>query len=160
MVTKRMNPAVGVLNGEVWAIGGDSGRSGDLSSCERLDAVTGTWIRGPDMTMLRVGHHVAVLCGELWVVARDCRSTERLDSATNRWVRGPDNPLTRDSFAVAVFRGQLWVVGGSDEEGEVVSSCEFLDVASNTWMAGPPHERSSLRPQPCCAGWGAVGRRR
>ena len=52
------------------------------------------------------------------------------------------------NFAVAVFRGQLWVVGGSDEEGEVVSSCEFLDVASNTWMAGPamntPRQTHSL----------------
>ena len=138
MATERSHAAVGVLNGEVWVIGGIDSSGNTLSSCERLDAMTGTWISGPDMTMPRAGHGVVVLCGELWVVAWDCRTTERLDAAANRWVCGPDRTLTRECFAVAVFRGQLWVVGGLTERCKTMSSCEFLDVASNTWMAGGP----------------------
>ena len=41
-------------------------------------------------------------------------------------------------FGLAVFRGQLWAVGGRDEDDETLSSCEYLDVATNTWVAGPP----------------------
>ena len=38
-----------------------------------------------------------------------------------------------------MFRDQLWAVGGANKPGveRAVSSCEFLDVASNTWMVGP-----------------------
>ena len=39
----------------------------------------------------------------------------------------------RHSFGLSVFRDQLWAMG----EGESLNSCEYLDRATNTWMAGP-----------------------
>ena len=46
--------------------------------------------------------------------------------------------VIRNSFALKVFYGQLWVVGGWDNDnGDTLDSCEYLDAASNTWMAGP-----------------------
>ena len=143
MVTERAFLALGVLNGELWAIGGTDTHHCNMSSCERLDASTGTWIPGPEMGMYRVigNTGVVVLHGELWVVATELgipQFTERLDAATNRWVHVPHKDLTRSYFAVAVFRGQLWAVGGVSELGSSTTECEYLDVASNTWMAGPP----------------------
>ena len=156
MATARSDLGVGVINRKVWVTGGMDSVGRTLSSCEHLDAVTSTWIAGPDMTKPHEGHHVVVLRGELWVVAPGDGSTERIDAVANRWVRAPDHTLTRTRFAVAVFRGQLWAVGGR-RGSEGIASCEFLDVASNTWMAGAPHDHSPSLAQPCCAGWGAVG---
>ena len=74
MATDRCYPKVVVLNEEIWAIGGiDSKMTTILPSCERLDAVTRIWIRGPDMTMPRAAHHVVVLRREsdpvlVWVL--------------------------------------------------------------------------------------------
>ena len=39
------------------------------------------------------------------------------------------------SVAPPPYRGQLWVVGGFNPDQ--LDSCEYLDAASNTWMAGP-----------------------
>ena len=70
MAIERWYPGVGVLNGEVWAIGGrQEFHFMKLTSCERLDAVTGTWMPGPEMAMPRALHGVVVLgggsCGSL-----------------------------------------------------------------------------------------------
>ena len=61
-----------------------------MSSCERLNSVTGKWISGPDLTTPRHQHAVAVLHGELWVAGsfvidtRSCsQETERLDAVTD-----------------------------------------------------------------------------
>ena len=43
----------------------------------------------------------------------------------------------RFDFGLTVFWGQLWAVGGETEDLKTLSSCEYLDAASNTWMAGP-----------------------
>ena len=88
---------------DAWVLGPDMAterwfpgvnETGKLSSCERLNSVTGNWISGPEMTMPNVGNCV-VLQGEDY-------STERLDASTYRWVRGPDTAIARSAFSVAV----------------------------------------------------------
>ena len=65
-----------------------------------------------------------------------------LDWGGHRYLGAP----TRCGCGLALFRGQLWAVGGHDDEKNILSSCEYLDTASNTWMTGPPlnHSRCFL----------------
>ena len=78
--------------------------------------VTNRWVRGPDMMERRVYLHIGIY-------------------GTVFWVNGGFNGCR---YCLAVFRGQLWAVGGLNEHGASLSSCEYLDAASNKWMAGPP----------------------
>ena len=137
MLTERFDPLVGVLNGELWALGGCDSTYSPVSSCERLDA-SGTWVPGPDMLWTSPCSHVVVLHGELWVFG--LLSTQRLDMATNRWIRCTHTtPNNRDCYVLAVFKGQLWAVGGIHDGrlDTVLSSCQYLDTPTNTWIEGP-----------------------
>ena len=85
MLSTRTFFGLGVVNGELWAVGGSSPGSGG-HTCERLNTVTGVWVPGPDMTAGRSAHSVAEFCGELWAVggAADITSCERLDKVSNQ----------------------------------------------------------------------------
>ena len=90
-----------------------------------LNTVTGTWTSEPDMTKpLVIGIASPCSVGNCGSLGKN-KQSERFDAVTNLWIRGPDMPTSRLGCNLAVFRG-------------ILDSCEYLDVASNTWMAYPP----------------------
>ena len=90
-----------------------------------LNTVTGTWTSEPDMTKpLVIGIASPCSVGNCGSLGKN-KQSERFDAVTNLWIRGPDMLTSRLGCNLAVFRG-------------ILDSCEYLDVASNTWMACPP----------------------
>ncbi|XP_076811870.1 uncharacterized protein LOC143458868 [Clavelina lepadiformis] len=74
-----------VLNNEIYAIGGYDG-SNRLSSVEKYNLDTKTWIDVPSMTEERCGGSACVVAGLIWVFGGcDGKTVEFYDPATNKW---------------------------------------------------------------------------
>ncbi|XP_076813059.1 kelch-like protein 26 isoform X2 [Clavelina lepadiformis] len=74
-----------VLNNEIYAIGGHDG-STDLSSVEKYNLDTKTWIDVPSMNEERWGGSACVVDDLIWVFGGDyAKTVEFYDPATNKW---------------------------------------------------------------------------
>jgi len=64
MATARDSPAMAVLDGKLYAVGGYNGDDGYLSSVERYEPATNVWEAVASMAAARDYHAVAVLDGK------------------------------------------------------------------------------------------------
>ena len=105
MTSVRGEFGLAVHNGELWAVGGTV--NSVVSSCERLDQASGTWVAGPNMTSARFHFGLVVHNGELWAVGGSdghivLSSCERLDAASFSWVPAPSLPKKMTCCVVSV----------------------------------------------------------
>ena len=118
MITARSEPAVCVLNGALYAIGGVESWSGQcLSSVEVYEPQTRCWSPAPAMNHARRGAGVVVFRGKLLVIGgsdgHTCLvSSELFDPATQSWSRGPSLNVPRANVATVLMRGRIFAVGG------------------------------------------------
>ncbi|CAK8685784.1 unnamed protein product [Clavelina lepadiformis] len=85
MKTCRDGLTAVVLNNEIYAIGGHDD-SNHLSSVEKYNLDTKTWIDVPSMNEERWGGSACVVDGLIWVFGgRDAKTVEFYDPATNKW---------------------------------------------------------------------------
>ncbi|CAK8689866.1 unnamed protein product [Clavelina lepadiformis] len=85
MKTCRYGLAAVVLNNEIYAIGGNAG-SKNLSSVEKYNLDTKTWIDVPSMNEEKYGGSACVVDGLIWVFGGyGAKTVEFYDPATNKW---------------------------------------------------------------------------
>ena len=60
MAVERSTPAMGVLDGKLYAVGGYPYGGGRLSSVERYDPATNAWEAAAPLTTARVFHAITV----------------------------------------------------------------------------------------------------
>ncbi len=68
MPTSRMSLVLGVVNGNVYAIGGHDGVSAWLTTTERYDPSSDSWVSSSAMSKGRSGASVGVVGGKIYVV--------------------------------------------------------------------------------------------
>ncbi|XP_076811834.1 kelch-like protein 23 [Clavelina lepadiformis] len=85
MKTCRYGLTAVVLNNEIYAIGGHDG-SNRLSSVEKYNLDTKTWIDVPSMNEERNGGSACVVDGLIWVFGGfGAKTVEFYDLAANKW---------------------------------------------------------------------------
>eukprot|EP00403_Amphidinium_massartii_P045570 CAMPEP_0178467882 /NCGR_PEP_ID=MMETSP0689_2-20121128/52638_1 /TAXON_ID=160604 /ORGANISM="Amphidinium massartii, Strain CS-259" /LENGTH=413 /DNA_ID=CAMNT_0020094931 /DNA_START=18 /DNA_END=1259 /DNA_ORIENTATION=+ len=125
----RTSCAVVHINGDLYVAGGGglpaksedgtSTSSVALSSVERYDQKSGSWVEVTAMPTPREACAAAVLNGKLCVLGGRSASGETLavvesyDPLTEQWEVLPPMPVPRRSFLVAVAAGSLFVIGGN-----------------------------------------------
>ncbi len=161
MPTQRAGLGVGVVNGVLYAIAGDSGAeipNDYLSVVEAYDPATDKWTpRAPTPTVRR-DSAVGVVNGIMYVVGGDCcsklggrvlNSVIAYDPTTDKWTEKAPMPTARSSFGVGVANGVLYAVGGAGvyPNTPFLSMVEAFDPTTNAWTtkAPMPTRRSSLR---------------
>lgn len=128
MPTPRNHPAIGVVNGKIYVIGGRIGANnigGMVASntdvVEEYDPATDSWRAMNRMPTARSGHGWATWQNRIYVVGgegRDYhvegvyRDVEVFDPAANEWDKLPPLPSARHGVNVAAFNNRLYVVGG------------------------------------------------
>jgi N-acetylneuraminic acid mutarotase len=114
------HPAAAAYNGDVYVLGGYTGRSsltGAVASLYRYDPTTSQWSRLPNAPTRRAALAVGVVGKRLFAAggANSSGALKRLeiyDFEQQRWARGPDMGTAREHLAGAVSEGRFYVLAG------------------------------------------------
>ena len=149
MLTPRTDLGVGVVNGVLYAVGGQV-TAPRTNIVEAYDLVTYGWTTKAPMPTPRIAMAVAAATGILYAVGGNSGTTstgavEAYDPVANSWTTKAPMPTARQSLGIGVVNGVLFAVGGHNGTG-VLGTLEAYDPATNAWTtkAPMPTPRTSL----------------
>jgi N-acetylneuraminic acid mutarotase/membrane protease YdiL (CAAX protease family) len=151
----RTNLAVAVLDGKLYALGGE--RDGaPLATASVYDPATDTWSALPPLPVAATDLAAAGANGKLYVlggttVAGNAPSRPALatvsvyDPATRQWSAAAPLPTARLGLAAVTIGGNLYALGGQ-QDGASLKTAERFDTQANTWSPLPamPDARRNL----------------
>jgi N-acetylneuraminic acid mutarotase len=119
MPKARFGLAVAVVNGKLYAVGGNNYR-GNMNTVQAYDPATNTWATRASIPVPRTELAASVVNGRIFAVGgcneKDCRipsnTLEAYDPETNTWTSKPSMPTARGILTAGVVKGILYAVGG------------------------------------------------
>ena len=157
MPTARFLFGTCVVDGKVFAIGGEVDKFGDtaIATVEMYDPKTDTWERKADMPTARAGVSTLVVDGKIyaigggkgkkyqvgagWVHSGKLLPTiEMYDPVTDTWTQKADMPVPRCSNSTCIVDGKIYIIGGVAANGKQgrLDSVDIYDPATDTWTKG------------------------
>jgi N-acetylneuraminic acid mutarotase len=154
--TPRSGVSVGVVDGILYALGGDSSEIGrtewnrpllKLDTVDAYDPVRNTWTAKAAMPTRRYAYGVGVAKGTLYVVGGSAGTEtgllEAYDPIKNRWAVKAPMPTPRAIPGVGIVNGILYAVGGLccgcwEPADKILGAVEAYDPTTNTWTAKAP----------------------
>jgi len=154
MRTARRNCGVGVLHGQLYAVGGRNEHKQVMDNIERYDSKEDRWERVEHaMRTARYFLAVGVLQGRLYIVGgvdkrnSSLKSAECYDAATGTWTAVASMSQPRYGCGAGVLDGKLYVVGGTMEKnGDYLETVERYDCETDSWEVVAPMSTSRY----CC----------
>lgn len=151
MPTARSSHAIGVINGQLYVVGGDSIPD---DPNEAYDPVSDTWTRKAPIPTPRRFLAAAAIDGKLYVVGGCVNQTcsfpatnalEVYNPATDTWTVKTPMPTPRSGMGAAAIDGKLYVVGGASS-GFNFNRLEVYDPVTDTWATktGMPGQRTGV----------------
>ncbi len=129
MSVARAGLASAVLNGKLYAIGGEG-----LSSVEVFDPNTGNWTAGVALPS-EVNHGTAITVSDkIYLVGgrnslnQDINQVLSFDPSTNQWIAKANMPTARHGHKLVWFEGRIWAIGGS------INKVESYAPTTNSWQ--------------------------
>ena len=131
----------GVVDGKIYAIGGDPGSGTALSSVEAYDPLTDTWTKKTDIPTSRAGAGSSVVDGQIYVIGGGSSKSGQFtpivqvyDVLTDTWSIKANMPTARGWFSASEVNGKIYAIGGALAfNGTVFSTVEEYDPATDTW---------------------------
>ena len=165
MPTARYNFDTCVVDGKVFAIGGEIDAFGEISiaTVEVYDPKTDTWERKADMPTARSSVETLVVDGKIYAIGGAEREkfpvgpgrqdrferlpvVEMYDPITDTWAQKADMPVWRDG-GTCVVDGKIYIIGGvaGNREEWRLDIVDVYDPATDTWAKAKSmnHARSS-----------------
>ena len=120
MPTERAYFTTSVVDGKIYAIGGDLVTMEDISTVEMYDPVTNTWTTKSPMPTARAGHVASVVDGIIYIIGGGTHSAsppafstvEAYDPATDTWTTMADMPEKIALACASKIDGNIYVFGG------------------------------------------------
>jgi len=159
MHVARSKLGVAVVNGKIYAIGGDA-RSGKwpyvgsiVGTNEEYDPATDTWTFKASMPTPRYGFAIAVYQNKIYCIGgiksvgsagwKGTGVTEVYDPATNTWETKTAMPTARFELQANVVNGKIYLIGGYVPElsafpNATSSLNEVYDPATDSWTTKAP----------------------
>ena len=155
MTTCRRGVGVGILNGNLYAVGGSDGIQ-PLKLAERYDPTCDLWTRISDMNERRSSVAAATL-GEYFYaiggytgVTSCLQSVEQYNPTTDTWTYISSMVVPRSMACACSMGGRIYVVGGYNGVSDL-QSCEVLNPETGLWEL-----IEEMKTRRCMAGVAAV----
>ena len=134
MSVARNGVASAVLNGKIYAIGGEG-----KSSVEVFDPSTESWSAGVALPS-EVNHGTAITVGgKIYLIGGRNASDQNInqvlcfDTSTNQWTAMANMPTARHGHKLVWFENRIWAIGGND--GGAINQVESFDPVTDCWQA-------------------------
>ncbi len=145
MPSARAGLAVGVVNGILYAVGGESNGGAALATLQAYNPATNTWTTKAAMPSARSNIGVGVANGIIYAVGgktgnfgSDLSIVDAYNPATNTWTSKAPVAFPRRGPGVGVINGVLHVIGGAGGAGPAYGQMQAYDPGTNTWTTKPP----------------------
>lgn len=153
MPTARYNFGTCLVNGKVFAIGGEIDVFGDraIATVEVYDPKTDTWERKADMPTARSGAATLAVDGKIYAIGgaevkkfvvgpgwgysfKHLAAVEMYDPTTDTWTQKADMPVTRGG-STCVVDGKIYIIGGvaGNREEWRLDIVDVYDPTTDTW---------------------------
>ena len=154
MPTARFQFGTCVVDGKVFAIGGEVDKFGDksIATVEMYDPKTDTWERKTDMPTARAGMSTSVVDGKIYAIGGGQGKKHRLrrgwgnsgkllptiemyDPVTDTWTQKADMPVPRSSNSTCIVDGKIYIIGGvaANRKQWRLDNVDIYDPATDTW---------------------------
>jgi len=153
MPTARSGLGVAVVDGKIYAIGGQNGE-GVLNITEEYDPVTNEWTSKTSMPTARSDFGIAVYQNKIYVIGGTIGSgiavgeslltgvTEVYDPATDTWETRTSMPTQRQGLEANVVSDRIYLIGGVRYVGgflhQEFHENEVYDPATDSWTTKAP----------------------
>lgn len=139
------NLGVAILNGIIYAIGGENDGLNAINAVESYDIASPpspTWTTLTSMNTARVNLGVSVLSGQIYAIAggntiipgSGLSSVEAYNPSLNTWTTLGSTLNTARSYVSAVtLGGRIYVIGGLDTGPSALATCEVYDPDTDSW---------------------------
>ena len=159
MLTPRAAVSTSVVDGKIFAIGGDqaekikvprgySWKTKKLTTVEMYDPATDTWTQKADMPTPRSYLSTSVMDGKIYAIGGMSNSNKQwrletvevYDPATDTWAKARDINQARSCAAISVVNGEMYAMGGRGWSGiqtqpdPYLSSVEAFNPKTNQWQ--------------------------
>ncbi len=137
-----------VVNGKIYAIGGQILLWMWRKHVEVYDPVTNTWEMRADMLEVRPTFSASAAAGRIYVMGgADDESTEEYNPVADSWEKKAMMPHRRTWFATSVVDGKIYAIGGPNwgQPGGHSRSVQAYDPATDTW-----EKRADMPTARCC----------
>jgi N-acetylneuraminic acid mutarotase len=140
-------PAVGVLNGEIYVVGGFNSTNTAIADTQIYNPVTNTWTSGVALPTATEQASGAVVNGTLYVFGGSTNQCATVTNAvwafnpkTKTWSSKSAMPTARCDMGVAVENKIIYVIGGYTPSGggTRLNTVESYNPATNTWTEEAP----------------------
>jgi len=153
MPTARSGLGVAVVDGKIYAIGGQNGE-GVLNITEEYDPITNDWTTKTSMPTARSDFGIAVYQDKIYVIGGTIGSgiawgeslltgaTEVYDPATDTWTTKTSMPTPRQGLEANVVSDKIYLIGGVRYVGGLLhlefDENEVYDPATDSWTTKAP----------------------
>ena len=141
MPTSRINFGAAVVEGKIYAIGGQSGHG--MAWNEMYDPQTDNWTTKAPMPTPRTSFGTAVYQNRIYVMGGQADSeagyygiaeaNEVYDPDTDTWKNKTAMPTRRYGINANVVNGKIYVIGGKNSSGRIDQANEVYDPATDSW---------------------------
>jgi len=153
MPTARAGLGVGVVNGKIYAIGGNA-EDGVVGTNEEYNPITDTWTTKKSMPTARSGFAIVVYQNKIYCIGGTTGDSDNLvsgftgvvevyDPATDKWETKTPMPTPRADLCIGVVDGKIYCIGGKKYWGvdpfyQELNTTEVYDPIRNFWITKSP----------------------
>jgi RNA polymerase sigma factor (sigma-70 family) len=140
MPTARQMFSTSVVNGKIYAIGGQLKEGGSLAltnAVEEYDPARDIWTRKADMPTKRDSLSTGVVSGKIYAIGgwngSFLSTVEAYDPMADKWTKKADMPTARQMFSTSVVNDKIYAIGGIASFLVGLNTVEEYDPATDTW---------------------------
>jgi len=143
MPTARCSLSTSVVNGKIYAIGGQSVLGGNcLSTVEEYDPTVDKWMQKADMPTSRILFTACAINGKIYAIGGqnakewNLSTIEEYDPVMDKWAKKADMPTARYWLSASAVNGKIYAIGGlvsGQGWDHHLSTVEEYDPVSDKW---------------------------
>jgi RNA polymerase sigma factor (sigma-70 family) len=142
MPTARDEFSSSVVNGRIYAIGGQPGNGPILSALEEYDPIRNIWTKKANMLTPRSALSTSTVNGRIYAIGGVIEepwvaepTVEEYDPVKDTWTKKADMPTKRFALSTSVVNGRIYAIGGvmDPQIGPITTAVEEYDPTTDTW---------------------------